>query len=367
MHVDAAACFETVPSTSIASSIFAMQLLASTATVAERIEPPAVDEPPDEPPGEPADDLEPSTPTDDAPSEPSTAAASTTTPPAVQRPTPPPPAATSTATSTESAPAVSDATWRALKGKRIVVQTPDGAREGELAAADGPELVLIADDGRPFTVAKSDATDVRVADAPAKPTDPVLPTTPPPSSSGAEPESGADTEPTDPEDARAQKRKERREKREHALLGAFTAHGAAYAHWRGAGVNAGHAAYLMDWGVGVNLAKSFGMYAMGGGVLGARIDDKTIRANYGHLAFMFAFGGKYYFSMLGAGVAFNRLKMETETQKDIGLSIPGKIFGKIPLPKKLYIGIGLSYELGLVRGFGRFVNAIGGQIVFGRW
>ena len=34
---------------------------------------------------------------------------------------------------------------------------------------------------------------------------------------------------------------------------------------------------------------------------------------------------------------------------------------------KLYIGIGLSYELGALRGFGRFMNAIGGQIVFGRW
>jgi hypothetical protein len=285
------------------------------------------------------------------PTEPGTSA------PQVQRPTPAPAATTST-------PAVSDATWRALKGKQVVVQTRAGAREGELAATDGAELVLIAEDGRPFTVPKADATDVRVAAAPVKESGAALPTTPPPASPATEP---AEDAPTDPKEARAQKRKERREKREHALLGAFTAHGAAYAHWRGAGVNAGHAAYAMDWGIGVNPGKNFGMYAMGGGLLGARIDDKTIRANYGHLAFMFAFGGKYYFSMLGAGVAFNRLKMETETQKDVGLSIPGKIFGKIPLPKKLYIGIGLSYELGLVRGFNRFVNGIGGQIVFGRW
>ena len=41
--------------------------------------------------------------------------------------------------------------------------------------------------------------------------------------------------------------------------------------------------------------------------------------------------------------------------------------GKIPLPKKLYIGIGIAYEFGAMHGFSRFVNGIGGQIVFGRW
>jgi hypothetical protein len=330
----------------------AMQLVAAPAIAAAHIEPPSVTEAPsgDPDPGEVAAEPDPG----EVSNEPGTGATADPEAPVVQRPTPAPPA-------DAPAPAVSDATWRALKGKRVVVQTAQGAREGELAAAEGSELVLIADDGRPFTVPKADATEVRVAE-------PETPQTPEPSPKqdpdAVEPAQDA---PSDPKDARAQKRKERREKREHALLGAFTAHGAAYAHWRGAGVNAGHAAYAMDWGIGVNPAKSFGMYAMGGGLLGARIDDKSIRANYGHLAFMFAFGGKWYASMLGAGVAFNRLKMETETQKDIGLSIPAKLFGKIPLPKKLYIGIGLSYELGVVRGWSRFVNGIGGQIVFGRW
>ena len=36
------------------------------------------------------------------------------------------------------------------------------------------------------------------------------------------------------------------------------------------------------------------MYAMAGGLLGARIENKRTRANYGHVAFVFAFSRKYF-------------------------------------------------------------------------
>lgn len=282
---------------------------------------------------------------------------------------------------TEAPGEVPDATWSALEGKQVIVETSSGAVEGELTAAAEDTLVVIEADGRVRSVPKRDATGVRVAPRPG----PVLPTTPPPETREGEPsQDGAEhgqaaaeqerdttgqkqgTERSRKEE-RKEKRRQRARAREHALLGTFTAHGAAYAHWRGDGISAGHAAYTMDWGIGINPTPRFGMYAVGGGLLGARIDDKQVRANYGHLAFMFAFGGKYYFSTFGAGAAFSRLAFENETQKDIGLALPAKIFGKIPLPKKLYIGIGLSYELGLVREFHRVVNGVGGQIVFGRW
>lgn len=257
-----------------------------------------------------------------------------------------------------AAPAVPDAAWDAVRGKQVTIATANGDVEGELATTDGDTLVVIADDGAVQTVPKASATAVRVRKtaAPAKPASQIAPPI-------------VEDEKKDEKkgDEKDDEKKDKKKKREHALLGAFTAQGAAYSHWRGEGVNAGHAAYAMDFGVGVNPTPGFGMYAMGGGLLAAKIDHKTIRANYGHLAFMFAFGGKYYFSMIGAGVAFNRLKFETETQKDIGLALPMKLFGRLPLPKHLYLGIGISYELGMVRGFNRFVNGIGGQIVFGRW
>lgn len=301
---------------------------------------------------------------------------------------------------TAAAQPVDDAAWTALQGRQVVIDTPTGAVGGELLRSDGETLVLVQADGRVLTVDKTEATAVRVVQAPASGgttapigpapapapapsptpatgTTPPIATTPTP----ATPAPAATATPAAPAPAttdpaaveeelspREQRRKERREKREHAILGAFTMQGATYTHWRGDGVNGGYASYAMDFGVGANLSRGFGMYAVGGGLFGAKIDDKQTNANYGHIAALFAFGGKHYYSTVGAGVAFSRLRYpDDRLDKDVGLAIPFKLVGKIPLPKKLYIGLGLTYEFSAVRGFSLFVNGIGGQIVFGRW
>jgi|GEM_PF-1418969 len=278
---------------------------------------------------------------------------------------------------TASAPAVSDAAWDALVGRNVEVQTGAGPIRGELLRSQGTQVVIVKDDGAVVTVPKANATAVKVVQPP--------PASPPPEREIAALDAPAEPEPAPAEDASEddeeltpaqQRRKERREKREHALLGAFTMHGATYSHWRGDGVNSGHASYAMDWGVGFNFSKNFGLYAIAGGLFGAKIDgpadedgnDTTLKANYGHVGGIFAFGGKWYYSTVGAGAAFSRLRFEDGTlQKDKGLAIPTKLMARIPLPKKLYIGIGLTYELAMVRNFNRYINAIGGQIVFGRW
>lgn len=260
----------------------------------------------------------------------------------------------------------------------MVITTASGEVRGELLRSEGDTLVLMQQDGQVVTIPKAQATGVRVdqAGAAAPPASSSAATSPSPDPSPAEQMGGleADPQPADEEsDDQAltpghKRRKERREQREHALLGAFTMQGVTYSHWRGEGINAGHASYAMDWGVGANFSPRFGMYAMAGGLLGAKIDDRRTKANYGHIAALFVFGGKYYYSTVGAGVAFSRLRYESgRLEKDRGLAIPFKLVGKIPLPKKLYIGLGLTYEFAAVRGFGRYVNAIGGQIVFGRW
>ncbi|HWB77943.1 MAG TPA: hypothetical protein VG755_23425 [Nannocystaceae bacterium] len=257
---------------------------------------------------------------------------------------------------TAASSAVPDSTWSALVGKQVAIETSEGTRKGELTAADGDHVVLIEDDGTVTSVPKRDASGVKVTQhAP----------TPAPAAAKTE-KNPADAKPPEAPPADAPK-DEKKSKREHALLGAFTAHGGAYANWRGDGVRGGGGAYLMDWGIGINATPGFGMYAMAGGVLGARIDDKTIRANAGHLNLMFAFGGKYYHSMFGAGLAMSRLKLPAGVQKDLGLSLPLRMFGKLPLPHHLYLGIGIAYELMLVRDWKRFVNVIGGQIILGRW
>lgn len=290
-----------------------------------------------------------------------------------------------------AAPPVDDAAWTALQGRQVLIDTPTGAVGGELLRSDGSTLVLMQADGRVLTVDKADATGVRVVQTPAPAPAPTptptpvgpapaptpvaptpAPTTPAPAATAPAATTPAPTDPaaTPAEELspREKRRQERREKREHAILGAFTMQGATYTHWRGDGVNSGFASYAMDFGVGANLSPGFGMYAVGGGLFGAKIDDKQTNANYGHIAALFAFGGKHYYSTVGAGVAFNRLRYaDDRLDKDVGLAIPFKLVGKIPLPKKLYIGLGLTYEFAAVRGFSLFVNGIGGQIVFGRW
>ncbi|MEM7151344.1 MAG: hypothetical protein AAF799_00810 [Myxococcota bacterium] len=311
-----------------------------------------------------------------APSEPEPAPIQTPEQPA---PTSSPAPATTTST---PAPAVDDAAWTALQGRQVAVMTNGGTVSGELLRSDGDSVVLVLADGQVRTIPKSQATGVRVVQTPA-PTTPA-PTTPAPTPaattsdpqpSPAAAEAEPEAEPEEELTPGQQRRKERRENREHALLGLLAMHGATYSHWRDSGdgtdayaVNSGHASYAMDWGVGVNLSPTFGMYAIAGGLLGAKIDNDRIKANYGHVAALFAFGGKYYFSTVGAGVGFSRLRFEDDTlHKDTGLALPFKLVGKIPLPKKLYLGIGLTYELAMVRGFSRFINAIGGQITVGRW
>jgi len=276
------------------------------------------------------------------------------------------------------APAVDDATWNALKGRDVIIETPNGPVQGELADAAGPSLVIVGQDGQVASLPKSQATGVRVAKAPPPAATPkeelaaLGPAEPAAADEDEEEEGDAKDEEEEEEEELTEgqkRRKERREKREHAILGAFTMHGATYSYWRGDGVNGGGASYAMDFGVGGNFSPKFGMYAMAGGLLGAKIEDDNRNANYGHVAGLFVFGGKWYYSTVGAGAAFSRLRDRTtdDLQKDTGLAMPFKLMGKIPLPKKLYIGLGLSYEFAAFRGFSRFVNAIGGQIVFGRW
>ncbi len=288
-------------------------------------------------------------------------------------------AAPVTTASNASSPAVSDAAWVAVQGRNVEVDTASGSFYGELASSDGDTLVLVQADGEVVTLPKADAVGVRVVKAPASGGAAPLATQPTPETTPAESMAALDAAPADPAaeepaaeeeelTAAEQRRKDRRDKREHALLGAFAMHGATYSHWRGDGINAGHASYAMDWGVGANLSPRFGMYAMAGGLLGAKIEGGETKANYGHIAALFTFGGEHYFTTAGAGVAFSRLRYrDTTLDRDRGLALPAKIVGKIKLPHKLYLGIGLTYEFAAVRGFSRFVNAIGGQIVIGRW
>lgn len=312
------------------------------------------------------------------------AEADAATPTPVQRPAPvvsPAPSGPTTAAPTPAptTTAVSDAAWDALVGRNVEVQTNSGVLRGELLRSEGTQVVLMRADGSVVTAQKSTASSVKVVQPPAPAPAPEQQIAALDAPSDPEPAAEAEDEGDEDLTEAQKRRKERRDKREHALLGAFSMHGATYSHWRGDGVNGGHASYAMDWGVGVNFSKNFGLYAIAGGLFGAKIqgpdddmgNETSIKANYGRIGGIFAFGGQWYYTTVGAGAAFSRLRFADDTlQRDRGLAIPSKIMARIPLPKKLkkyYVGIGLTYELALIRNFSRSINAIGGQVVVGRW
>jgi hypothetical protein len=235
-----------------------------------------------------------------------------------------------------------------------VIDTPTGTVSGALVSATGDVAVVIEADGRVTTVAKAQATGLRVADAPAP--DPTPGPAPEPEPIAAPPPEPAPT----PWPAA-------KPERDYFPLGVMVANGVAYAHWRGGGDGEGSVAYAGDLGLGFNFSRSIGLYALGGGYFGARLFDKEVKGNLGRIGVMIVGRGQYFMGSFGLAGAFSRLAGRGTTFKDGGLAIPVKLMGVIPLPKHLYIALGLGYDLAFVNSFEVMFNGIGFQAVIGLW
>lgn len=64
--------------------------------------------------------------------------------------------------------------------------------------------------------------------------------------------------------------------------------------------------YRLDIGVGYNFSERLGLYALGGGLFGGRLDE-SIKATYGRLALGVRVKGKRLAFLPGLGLAFSRL------------------------------------------------------------
>jgi hypothetical protein len=155
-------------------------------------------------------------------------------------------------------------------------------------------------------------------------------------------------------------------KDDYPKFGVFTTHGLSYAHWRTQPYRSGSAAYALDLGAGYNFKETIGLYGVFGGNVAARIVDKQVKGNMGHFSAMIRYKKKYFAFLAGVGVAWSRLDEPTETDKDVGVVIPLKLMGHIPLPKHFYLGIGVGYELAIFAR-GRLFNAPSLQLLLARW
>lgn len=208
----------------------------------------------------------------------------------------------------------------------MLVERKSGAPvRGKLIAHEGTHAVVVQQDGQVATIPKSDATALKL-DEPTPATKPV------------DDKSGKPI---------AQKKKDPQWK--YHKLGVFTLHGVGYARWRTPSYRSGGAAYNLDAGVGFNFSEKFGVYGLIGGAVGARINDKHTRGNYGHFALSFLARRKYIAILPGIGLALaSRRGPGNAFIRETGVAIPVKVFGIIPLPKDLSLLVGVSYDLAIM-------------------
>jgi hypothetical protein len=235
---------------------------------------------------------------------------------------------------------ITDAAWEAMLEKQVAIDVGDKTHTGKLAAVTEETVVLIDAKGDVQTLNKADATALRLA---KKEPAPAPATTTPPVKNPPKPK-----------------------KEDYPKFGVFTTHGLSYAHWRTRPYRSGSAAYALDLGAGYNFKETIGLYGVLGGNVAARIVDKQVKGNMGHFSAMIRYKKKYFAFLGGVGVAWSRLDEPTETDKDVGVVIPLKLMGHIPLPKHFYLGIGVGYELAIFAR-GRLFNAPSLQLLLARW
>jgi hypothetical protein len=247
----------------------------------------------------------------------------------------------------EEAPSyrVSDEEWTAAMEQKVTVEVDDAEPlRGKLVATTPAAAVVVGDDGNVHTLQKADVASLAV-DAP-------------------------EPEPEEPPTSEASTPEEEPKKEEPAdwkKFGVFTSHGISYAHWRTSLYRAGAAAYAGDLGVGYNWSRPWGAYLVIGGHAGARLVDRTIKGNFGHLAGMFRYRGKKRFvGMFGLSLAWSKLEEPTRRVRDVSVSIPLKAMATFNVADSTYIGVGIGYEPGFFAQ-GRIANALSFQATLAHW
>jgi hypothetical protein len=235
---------------------------------------------------------------------------------------------------------VPESEWAGKKDQRVVIERKGGAPvRGKLIASEGDHAVVMGDDGQVVSIPKSDVTRV-LAD-------------------------GKDAKPK--ADDKAAKPGKKEPDWKYKKFGVFTSHGVAYSRWRARHYRDGGAAYVLDVAVGFNFSERFGVYGLVGGTVGAALQDKTIRGHEGHFGLSFLARRKHFAFLPGIGLALAKRKGPGDAViRETGVAFPIKAMGVIPLPKDLFLGIGLTYELAIM-GDTKPYQSIGGQITVGRW
>lgn len=247
--------------------------------------------------------------------------------------------------------AVPDESWAALADREIIVTLANGQQTRGTLLGYTADTVTIADtNGVVQTIARVDVLAVAIAPAPEP--------TPPPPVEEIEPP------PPQPEEPSQQPPRER-----DARLAVFVAQGPGIGFWSAKGLTGKTVAYRLDAAVGIDVADRVTFAVLGGGLLGGRIDD-DVRATYGRIGLAVTPHGRYFAGQFGLGVGFSRLVSTHDRRdkfEDLGLAVPSRLMGLVPLPKQIFLGIGISYEFAALAKFRIFYNMIAFELTVGRW
>jgi hypothetical protein len=239
--------------------------------------------------------------------------------------------------------------------RRVTVETSTQPVTGKLISVSGDDAVLVRDDGQVVSVSKRDATRISIAADEAGPV----------STQDAKPATEAPADDVDPSAADADEENADETEAEVRRLGLFTSHGVGYGRFRRQ--SDGGAVYALDIGIGYNFNERLGLYGLIGGVVGASLLDKEARGHFGHFALALRRKWKFFALIGGLGVGIAGVRGPGDARdRRVGFAMPLKAMGLIPLPKELFLGIGLGYDLGLLPG-GQVVNGISLQVTVGRW
>lgn len=311
----------------------------------EEAQPPAEEPPAEQPPAEEAAPTEEVAPTEEPPAE---VAAPAEEPPAEEA-APEEVVAPEAAAPVEETPTyrVADEQWEAAMEQKVTVEIDDAeALHGKLVATTPAAAVVVGDDGNVHTLQKANVASLAV-DEPEDPAEEAAPV------EEAAPEEEEEPARGTPDDWKK--------------FGVFTSHGISYAHWRTSLYRAGAAAYAGDLGVGYNWSRPWGAYLVLGGHAGARLVNRTIKGNFGHLAGMMRYRGKKRFvGMFGLALAWSKLDEPTRRVRDVSVSIPLKAMATFNVAKATYIGVGIGYEPGFFAQ-GRIANALSFQATLAHW
>jgi hypothetical protein len=160
----------------------------------------------------------------------------------------------------------------------------------------------------------------------------------------------------------------------HPSFGFYITQGVGWGQWQYKSTTVSTLGYYLDGGLGVQ-GKVLGGYFSAAGLLGGKVHDGAVTANYGRIAGLLRVSARRVFNlMFGIGYSFSELSEAVSTDPyfhDAGLAVPLKMSFDLPLKRFWAVGLGVSYDFNFMTtelvDSDYFVHIVALQLSVARW